>query len=104
MAKTAHTQGPWFIRKNLNGRGALDLFGEGGQIIIGNALLINQEANARLIAAAPELLEICEEIIEVLQWRPIDRSPKTLDRLRTIIARAKGAENDLRRFNPPVGA
>jgi len=59
-----HTPGPWSIRKNFNGRGALDLFGEGGQMIIGNALIINQEADARLIAAAPELLEAAQDAVE----------------------------------------
>jgi hypothetical protein len=61
-----HTPGPWAIRKNFNGRGALDLFGEGGQMIIGNALIIKQEANARLIAAAPELLEVANKAFDFL--------------------------------------
>jgi hypothetical protein len=61
-----HTPGPWSIRKNFNGRGALDLFGEGGQMIIGNALIINQEANARLIAAAPELLQVANKAFDFL--------------------------------------
>jgi hypothetical protein len=65
MTHTTHTQGPWFIRKHFNGRGALDLFGEGGQIILGNALLINQEADARLIAAAPDLLDA---LIKARMW------------------------------------
>jgi hypothetical protein len=62
MTNATHTQGPWSIRRNFNGRGALDLFGEGGQIIIGNALIINQEANARLIAAAPDLLQALHDV------------------------------------------
>ena len=67
MDKThTFTPGPWSIRKNFNGRGALDLFGEGGQMIIGNALIINQEANARLIAAAPELLEVANKAFDFL--------------------------------------
>jgi hypothetical protein len=61
-----HTPGPWSIRKNFNGRGALDLFGEGGQIIIGNALIINQEASARLIAAAPDLLQVANKAFDFL--------------------------------------
>ena len=60
------TPGPWSIRKNFNGRGALDLFGEGGQMIIGNALIINQEADARLIAAAPELLQVANKAFDFL--------------------------------------
>jgi hypothetical protein len=67
MDKThTFTPGPWSIRKNFNGRGALDLFGEGGQMIIGNALIINQEANARLIAAAPELLQVANKAFDFL--------------------------------------
>jgi hypothetical protein len=67
MDKThTFTPGPWSIRKNFNGRGTFALFGEGGQMIIGNALIINQEANARLIAAAPELLQVANKAFDFL--------------------------------------
>lgn len=51
-----HTPGPWKVR--LNQDCTFSLFGENGKkILISNAGLINREANARLIAAAPDLLE-----------------------------------------------
>jgi len=97
-----HTQGPWFIRKNFNGCGALDLFGEGGQTIIGNALLINQEANARLIAAAPDMLAALENLLALTELHIAERSktPEEEDtflachhitQTRAAIAKARGA-------------
>lgn len=51
-----HTPGPWTFRKNYGQ--TLDLLAAGGATsILNNARLMNQEPNARLIAAAPDLLE-----------------------------------------------
>jgi hypothetical protein len=99
MTDTTHTPGPWSICKNFNGRGALDLFGEGGQIIIGNALIINQEANARLIAAAPDLLQALHDADEFCQQGLNSAEPPhweaalqdIMDLVRNAIAKAKGA-------------
>jgi hypothetical protein len=60
-----HTPGPWMYRSQANG--SLDFFGEGGnRVILQNVRLINQEANARLIAAAPSLLEALESALELI--------------------------------------
>lgn len=54
MSKLKHTPGPWSFRTNPNY--SLDFFG-GGIAMICNVRIANQDANACLIAAAPELLE-----------------------------------------------
>lgn len=58
---TQHTPGPWSFRKNYNG--SLDFFSEdGARVIMCNARLLNQDANAGLIAAAPDLLEAAQTV------------------------------------------
>ena len=65
MTKAQHTPGPWVYHKQLNG--SLTFFGENGnRAILSAARLINQEANACLIAAAPELLAALQEVTMVL--------------------------------------
>ena len=83
MTNTKHTPGPWYWEggniENLVGR----LFGEGGQKIIDSAEYENMwfsqygpadDANARLIAAAPDLLDALEGIVERGDpaWSPVD--------------------------------
>lgn len=64
MTKAQHTPGPWVYHKQLNG--SLTFFGENGnRAILSAARLINQEANARLIAASPELLDALKGMLEV---------------------------------------
>ena len=66
MSKVTHTPGPWKLAKQMNG--GIDFFGEGGQrVILVNARLMNEEANARLIAAAPDLLAVAEKTDELIQ-------------------------------------
>lgn len=93
-----HTKGPWHICE-VTGRYLRYIRDEKGFCVAeaikpqnSSASYIDIDANAHLIAAAPDLLAICEEIIDVLKWRPIDRSPETLGRLRAAIAKAKGIQ------------
>ena len=88
-----HTPGPWKIKKDLGGY--LDLFGEDGdKILISKFRLINQEANAALIAAAPDLLRALEPIANAEKdptlkgyWRVTDLFVETA---LVAIAKAKG--------------
>lgn len=91
---TQHTPGPW---KNVNGI----IFGADGYSLGERHYLAQPigagktqrrdtkeiEANARLIAAAPELLEAALEVIAVI--RNPEAQP-TVDKLRAAIRKAKG--------------
>ena len=56
--KTSFTPGPWYWKNQQNG--SANLFAEdGARVILFDARLINREANARLIASSPTLLEAC---------------------------------------------
>ncbi len=67
-----HTPAPWKVIPILNGYNdkvcAIAEEAEGGSIIAQMLNLPEQEANARLIAAAPELLELLQEIFDGLSF------------------------------------
>lgn len=57
-----HTPGPWFVYygRPRNSRAVFvchDDVAAGGRVAIAQAIISNEDANARLIAAAPDLLE-----------------------------------------------
>ena len=60
MAK--HTPGKWRVDKTSMGRAGLVLSED--DLIIAECWNADQEANARLIASAPELLEACKDFID----------------------------------------
>ena len=65
--QATHTPGPWEISKNEAGE--LDICEAGaGNMLADLAKCKNAEANARLIAAAPDLLEALREMAE--HWPP----------------------------------
>ena len=104
-----HTPGPWTL-KELHGEVYTDhgsdwLFGPDGKPIIhfhpgdydSEAWYEFEDANARLIAAAPELLAALESCIghieETNKWHPEDHPINdcpVLNNARAVIARAKG--------------
>ena len=106
-----HTPGPW----RLNKRDEMDVavWGSDGFTICGDIYIIadvsfpekydaygHEEANARLIAAAPDLLDALEEAIEcglvpkssVLEGGAVRHSSQVrcADKIRAAIAKAKG--------------
>lgn len=87
-----HTPGPWKIKKDLGGY--LDLFGEDGdKILISKFRLINQEANAALIAAVPELLEALELFLPMTKpgaWIEREALEFIHTTCKVLIAKAKG--------------
>lgn len=80
---TKHTPGPWFAGSS--GR----VYAKGGQnlvaSVIGASELPIPAANARLIAAAPELLVACEDALNNL---PVDGECAAL--IRAAVAKATG--------------
>lgn len=84
-----HTPGPWEFRKD----DGWTLFAD-GESIMGSATYYpwvpSREADWRLIAAAPELLEALELVMKVCGFQRGD-SP-TFDRAFAAIAKAKGEQ------------
>lgn len=68
MAKQAkHTAGPWFVDRRGGDINAIDILASGGGVPIANVcvekeLSAEDRANARLIAAAPDLLAALKHI------------------------------------------
>lgn len=59
-----HTPGPWFVPKENAGSSATSVWARGGDVRVadcnsGAVSLPGKQADARLIAAAPELLDAC---------------------------------------------
>lgn len=84
-----HTPGPWHVGIR---DGYPDIFDKDGHWLASipwDAELIDVQSNARLIAAAPELLEALQEVLVTgacLQ----ERHPTTIDRVVAAIAKAEG--------------
>lgn len=74
MINTKHTPGPWLIYNSINLTEMLIAKLGPGNLKTDIAIVEGRE-NARLIAAAPELLEACEHAIERL--RKLDEYRKT---------------------------
>jgi len=114
---TTHTPGPWTTRGKIDGSGSAQIRAEDGKIWIGGAMgshhtpsqRVNHssfpadtegEANARLIAAAPELLEALKAIVDMVpiyaknhprfnQASRLERKTQ-IDAARAAIAKAEG--------------
>lgn len=85
-----HTSGPWHVAESPNHHSPF-ITNATGKGTIANSVhgttSAEQEANARLIAAAPELLEACETALENLA--PLYSSEHlVMKRLRAAIAKA----------------
>ena len=107
--KTAHTPGPWEI-KGVPGTGQMfaivspNTIPEGRCIVaqlprtFGTENLRTQESDARLIAAAPDLLEAAKDLFDLdrigysVPGRAGDGYHKAFQKLRAAIAKAEGRE------------
>jgi gentisate 1,2-dioxygenase len=88
-----HTPGPWKIVDAWNDH---MVEGQNGEEIIWQdgphgTPTIN-EANARLIAAAPDLLEALENLADYVDERAGDNECRPIENARAAIAKAKGEE------------
>ena len=63
MTTAKHTPGPWYAT-TMGKAGWVDVFAHGVDIPIASTRHQDQEANARLIAAAPELLEALQSVLD----------------------------------------
>lgn len=73
----AHTPGPWAFHAPLPTQGIKhfivhEKFGDIAEVYLWDATEAS-EANARLIAAAPDLLEACQKLIEAIEGEYLDK-------------------------------
>ena len=80
-----HTPGPWTIRNNFIDA-EIDIVAEFNPIIDGS------QANAHLIAAAPEMLEALEKISISIEFygQSLHEKLEGFEELKTVIKKAKG--------------
>lgn len=85
--KTKHTPGPWLTTTDLD---QYELFGY--SLIAEDSLLavISDEENATLIAAAPEMLEALEYLLEHAKITDLLTSEHSINKAKTAIKKAKG--------------
>jgi hypothetical protein len=92
-----HTPGPWeavgtVVQTVRTADGGGFLVADCPNIEVGTPMP-DRLANARLIAAAPELLAVCKELLECLEyWIEYDVPVRVEDRLRAAVELAGGAE------------
>lgn len=93
------TKGPWRIKRGTNIVGTRQDVGYETTIASSSTFSSNQvdvtienEANARLIAAAPELLEACESAANLLRKLGGHNHDPEYSELLAAIAKAKGQE------------
>jgi hypothetical protein len=97
MADTAkHTPGPWLVRKAANGDRGISAPGTGIFIEVfteirhsGEGALDECEANARLVVAAPDLLEFAKHVLDCIRKNG-EYAPLVTERVREVIAKAEG--------------
>ena len=94
-----HTPGPWKLNNNIGHKGELGILADAAPCIIaimGNqkAWPIEAEANANLIAAAPDLLNALELALATIERlkppTPYDSTQGTRDVINAAIAKAQG--------------
>jgi hypothetical protein len=94
MSKTEHTPGPWFVNQAAANKGFARVTANNGMIAeCGPHREANEQhfANAHLIAAAPDLLETCKDILDDIKCgRDIHlRDNKSVKCLKAAIAKAE---------------
>lgn len=104
--KQGHTPGPWShdYRKNRHGGYSQEVFDQSGELIATAAwhpvklddvtTTTNREANARLIAAAPDLLSAAQQALSHCGPNGyLDFGKPATDALRAAISRATGEDS-----------
>ena len=92
MTTAKHTPGPWYAT-TMGEAGWVDVFAHGVDIPIASTRHQDQEANARLICAAPDMLDVLKELEESAEyWSDYDVPVGIVDRINAAIAKAEGSE------------
>lgn len=96
MSEVKHTPGLWFVRPDERKSGQFYIDSESGIFVaetIGGLFGDEELSNARLIAAAPELLEALADIVSELKpFMGQGRMDETINAARAAIAKATGKE------------
>jgi hypothetical protein len=95
LSETKHTPGPWYQSSAHVPTVHYDEVADGAGVLVADCWTSDRaaeerDANARLIAAAPELLEALAEIVNRLGINPMD-DDELAAHCRAAIAEAKGA-------------
>ena len=86
----SHTPGPWRRYKDKTGR-VSKIESRGRRVCTFQPSDLNAEANASLIAAAPELLAVIEELRESASyWSEYDVPLGIVERIESAIRKARG--------------
>ena len=92
-----HTPGPWTVQRDFRGYGTFQIVEAGERerslLMCGDAAGVprgEMQANARLIAAAPDLLESAESILLMLDGTDHSTKIDRMAQLRAAIAKARG--------------
>lgn len=67
MSITKHTPGPWFVATSMSGKMAIAQKEDMYSVALIEKWRAEHEANAKLIAAAPELLEALQSVLPYLK-------------------------------------
>ncbi len=90
-----HTPGPWTIERNERGTSIKAIGPLQAEEYAGSAWLDVSDVDARLIAAAPDLLAVCQELEQSASyWSEYDVPLGIVDRIKSAIAKATGEKND----------
>ena len=92
MAEERHTPGPWEISRDAVPAGFVQVTVYEERTGRRVATAFKEEANARLISAAPDLLEACERVLRAEEWAVTEDRLDSAERvaiLRAAIAKAQ---------------
>jgi hypothetical protein len=96
VEQSAHTPGPWvarkmgFLKSGFWIRKASDTIGLGNVAVVPRSTIKPFAANAHLIAAAPDLLAACKEVLAKVDLCDCGETDCATTRLRKAIAKAEG--------------
>lgn len=105
MAMSKHTPGPWAIRRHWSNEDAFEIYpdrgdpgyGEWASIVeIGDYCYEDEaEANARLIAAAPDMLDMLKVCHSALEYvGPWETPVGLIERVRDLIQKVEGNDEN----------
>lgn len=97
MTNATHTPGPWHYSPDVSINGTKLVYAPDGYLVADAGRIPRRTEsetlyNARLIAAAPELLEALELCIANMGWSSTERGRDAFDTARAAIAKATGSE------------